>query len=119
MSTPFPSALPTNPAGNLQARFLVLLPRVELHGRVYFRHLKCAESRREAVAEMVALCWRWFVRLHERGKDPETFVSALASFAARAVKSGRRVCGGVILGMQRRNTARRASPPAWTCSVRN
>lgn len=29
----------------------------------------------------------------ERGKDPGKFVSALASFAARAVRAGRRVCG--------------------------
>jgi len=77
----------------LQTAFLHILPRIEQHGQVYFRNLKCSVSREEAIAEMVGLCWKWFVRLHERGKDPVHFVSALASFAARAVKSGRRVCG--------------------------
>jgi hypothetical protein len=76
----------------LHAVFLSILPRIELHGRVYFRH-KNADAREDFVAEMVGLCWKWFVRLVERGKDPTQFVSALATFAARAVNSGRRVCG--------------------------
>jgi hypothetical protein len=76
----------------LHAVFLSILPRIELHGRVYFRH-KNADVREELTAEMVGLCWKWYVRLVERGKDPTAFVSALATFAARAVNSGRRVCG--------------------------
>jgi hypothetical protein len=76
----------------LHATFLSILPRIELHGRVYFRH-KNADAREELIAEMVGLCWKWYVRLIERGKDPTAFVSALATFAARAVNSGRRVCG--------------------------
>ena len=32
-------------------------------------------------------------RLRERGKDPNGFVSAIASYAARAARSGRTVCG--------------------------
>jgi len=42
---------------------------------------------------MVALCWRWFVRLHRQGKDPAQFVGALAAYAAKPVRSGRRLCG--------------------------
>src|SRR5262249_9710092 len=42
---------------------------------------------------MLALTWRWFLRLIELGKDPLQFPSALADFAARAVKAGRRLCG--------------------------
>jgi hypothetical protein len=38
------------------------------------------------------LCWLWFVRLARRGKDATRFPSLLASFAARAVRSGR-LCG--------------------------
>src|SRR5262249_26438442 len=49
--------------------------------------------RQELLAEMAALCWKWFVRLVRRGKDVLQFVSALATYAARAVTSGRRVCG--------------------------
>ncbi len=78
---------------DLHARFLLVLPRIERHGRVYFRHLRCPHRKEDAVQEMVALCWKWFVRLAERGKDPTRFPSALATFAARAVRSGRRLCG--------------------------
>jgi hypothetical protein len=76
----------------LGARFLVLLPRIELHARIYFRFLK-SDHKEEAVAETVALAWHWYLRLTERGKDATQFVSALASYAARAVLSGRRLCG--------------------------
>ena len=67
---------------SLQLVFLSLLPRIERHGRFYFRFLRCPHKREEAVAEMVALAWRWYVRLVKRGKDPSQFSSALASFAA-------------------------------------
>jgi len=77
---------------DLHCRFLVILPRIELHGRVYFRH-KNAEKREEMIAEMVGLCWRWFLRLVQQGKDPTQFVSALAGYAARAVNNGRRIIG--------------------------
>jgi hypothetical protein len=77
----------------LQARFLAAMPRIETHARIYFRHLKCPHQREEALAECVALAWWWFIRLVRQGKDPETFITVLASFAARAVASGRRLCG--------------------------
>ena len=73
-------------------RFLALLPRIELHARIYFRFLP-HDRKDEAVAETVALAWHWFLRLTKRGKDVTQFVSALASYAARAVSSGRRLCG--------------------------
>jgi hypothetical protein len=69
------------------------LPKVLLHGRVYFRHLRSAELKEEYVAEMVALTWRWHLRLAERGKDAARFPTALATFAARAVRCGRRLAG--------------------------
>jgi hypothetical protein len=77
---------------SLGDRFLMLLPRIELHARIYFRFLP-HDRKDEAVAETVALAWHWFLRLTERGKDVTQFVSALASYAARAVLSGRRLCG--------------------------
>ena len=79
--------------GSLQARFLNILPRIERHGRCYFRHVKCPHQREEFLAEMRGLAWLWFVRLAGRGKDVTGFVSALAGYAARAAHSGRRVCG--------------------------
>src|SRR5262249_34513518 len=65
----------------------------EAHGRVYFRHVRCPHQKEEYLAEMRALCWLWFLRLTERGKDVTQFVSALACYSARAVRRGRRLCG--------------------------
>jgi hypothetical protein len=86
-------ASPTLACDPLHASFLAILPRIERHGQVYFRHLACPDKREEALAEMRGLSWKWYVRLHQRGKDPARFVSAIATYAARAVRSGRRVCG--------------------------
>ena len=77
----------------LQLAFLAILPRIERHGRVYFRHVKCPDRKADAIGEMVALAWRWFLRLAERGKDATRFPSVLATFAARAVYNGRRLAG--------------------------
>jgi hypothetical protein len=77
----------------LHTTFLTILPRIELHGEIYFRHLKCEHRKEEALAEMRALSWKWFIRLARKGKDATLFVSVLASYAARAVHSGHRVCG--------------------------
>jgi len=55
--------------------------------------MACGDARENAVAETVALTWKWFVGLVQKGKHPEEFVSVLAAYAARAVKSGRRLCG--------------------------
>src|SRR5262249_38864414 len=80
------------PVDILPQRFLSLLPRLERHGRISFRDLKCPLQREEAVAEVIALAWLWFVQLTRRGKDATTFGSALATYAARAVPCGRRAC---------------------------
>jgi hypothetical protein len=80
-------------ADERQASFLAMLPGIERYGRVCFRDYKCGDRRNEAVAEMVALAWKWYVRLLERGKDPLPLAPALAVFAALAVKSGRRLVG--------------------------
>jgi hypothetical protein len=77
----------------LETTFLLLLPRIETHARVYFRHLRCTHKKDDAIAETVAVAWKWYVRATQRGKDISQFVGAFASFAARAVRSGRRVCG--------------------------
>jgi hypothetical protein len=77
----------------LQARFLTLLPRIEAHARIYFCSIRCADKLADRIAETIALAWKWFLRLEERGKDATQFVSAIATFAAKAVKSGRRLAG--------------------------
>jgi hypothetical protein len=81
------------PFAPLHARFLGLLPRIEQHGRIFFRFLKCPHRQAEALAEMRALVWRWSLRLAQQGRDASAFGTALATFAARAVHSGRRLCG--------------------------
>jgi hypothetical protein len=69
----------------LHARFVLLLPRIELHGRIYLRHLRCPHKKADAIQEMRALAWKWFLSLIERGKDPADFVATFVGFLARAV----------------------------------
>jgi hypothetical protein len=76
----------------MHARFLLLLPRVELHGRIYFRHLR-SHQKADALQEMRALAWQWFLRLHQRGRDPADFLTGFVTLLARAVNSGRRLAG--------------------------
>jgi hypothetical protein len=81
------------PTAQAHTHFLARLPLVELHARFAFRHIVCPQERHDAVAEVVALVWKWYCRLLQRGKDPSAFVITLAHFAARHVKAGRRLCG--------------------------
>jgi hypothetical protein len=76
----------------LHAAFLSILPRIEAYARFYFRGAR-PTRRADLVAEVVALAWKWFARLAERGMDGCRFAPTLARFAARAVRCGRRVCG--------------------------
>jgi hypothetical protein len=76
-----------------QADFQAAMPRIARHGKVYFRHVRCRQKKADLVQEVVGLAWKWWLRLVQRGKNPMAFVSTLASFAARAVRCGRRVCG--------------------------
>jgi hypothetical protein len=84
---------PVAPLLALHAAFLTILPRIETHASVVFRHLRCPHRLADCVQETVSLAWKWFVRLAIKGKDAREFPSALATYAAKAVKSGRRVCG--------------------------
>jgi hypothetical protein len=77
----------------LHRRFLDLLPAIQRHGHVYFRHVRCWHRLQDALAEMVAIAWKWFLRLAEQGKDATDFPTVIASYAARAVRSSRRLCG--------------------------
>jgi len=87
-----PAPPPRHPT-HLHDRFLALVPQIEIRGRIYFRYLRCPQTRDDALQEMLALAWKWFLSLAKRGKDAAQFPSALANFAARAVCSGRRLCG--------------------------
>jgi hypothetical protein len=99
-----------------QAFVSAVLPRVEAHGRVCFRDVRCRHQREELLAEMAALCWKWFLRLARRGQDALPFVSVLAAYAARHARAGRRLCGQGSkdalspLAQQRRGFAVQALP---------
>jgi hypothetical protein len=93
MATPTGPCCPPPGAGQLHAAFLLILPKVETHARIWSRHLACPGLKEDFVCEAVALAWRSFLRLAERGKDASEFASALATGVVRAVRSGRRLCG--------------------------
>jgi hypothetical protein len=77
----------------LHAHFLQILPRIEEHAQIRFGFLRCPGRRDDAVAEVVALAWKWFLRLVEQGKQVDEFVSVLADYAVRHVRCGRKLCG--------------------------
>jgi hypothetical protein len=77
----------------LQATFLRLVPRIQTHAQIYFRAIQCPDQRADKISETIALAWRWFLRLHEQGKDISQFTMVFVYLVARAVKSGRRLCG--------------------------
>jgi hypothetical protein len=76
----------------LHTRFLGILPRIELHGRIYFRHLS-QHQKADAIQEMRALAWKWFLHLIQIGKNPVNFLKVFTTLLARAVVSGRRLAG--------------------------
>jgi hypothetical protein len=80
-------------SARLQSRFLTIKPRIETHARIYFRGIRCFHEKADRIAETVALAWKWFKRMAKRGKDATQFPSVLATYAAKAVKSGRRIAG--------------------------
>jgi hypothetical protein len=69
----------------LHAGFLAILPAIQAHAHAAFRHLRCPHDRDDAVAETVGLCWEWFRRLSERGRDAARFPVTLAGLAVRRV----------------------------------
>ena len=77
----------------LHAHFLAILPRIETHAKIHFRYLRCPGKKEDAIAEVIALSWHWFLRINEQGKDVNEFVSTLADYAVRHVRSGRKLCG--------------------------
>lgn len=81
------------PADRTADAFLAVLPRLAAVARFHFRSVRCPAARADGVAEALALCWDWFRRLASQGRQPHTFASALARFAALAVKAGRRLTG--------------------------
>jgi hypothetical protein len=82
-----------HPLHQADARFTRMHARIIAHGEIVFRHVKCPSQKDDFIAELVALCWRWHLRLAERGIDSSQFITAMATFAARRVRSGGRLVG--------------------------
>jgi hypothetical protein len=101
------SSLASPSPKDLHAAFLALVPKIEKHTRSAFKYLKCANERADKVAEAIALAWKRFVRLHERGKDVATFPVVFAILIARAVASGRRIAGAEPVNDVMSQTAQR------------
>jgi hypothetical protein len=93
MSEHFTSGASESTSDPLQQTFLRLLPTIESVARLRFRRVPCADRREDCVGEVVAVAWKWHVRLAERGRDCSQFVVTFAHLAVRAVISGRRLCG--------------------------
>src|SRR3954452_635071 len=108
-------------AHSLHAAFLDLLPKLQTHAAIYFRDVRCFDTRADRIAECEALAWKWFLRLAEQGKDINQFLMAFVFLVARAVRSGRRACGmeradDVMSPVaQRRHDFKVAALPASTC----
>jgi hypothetical protein len=93
MTEPTGACCPAPSIEQLQAAFLRILPAIQTHASIYFRGLKCPGKRDDAVAETVAVAWKWHLRLAGQGKDATQFPGALATLAARHVRCGRRLVG--------------------------
>jgi hypothetical protein len=72
------------------AGFLSVLPAVQTHAKIRFRHLR-AEQREEAIQEAIALACVSYQRLVCQGKLEALRASTLAEYAVRRVRDGRSV----------------------------
>jgi len=81
---------PRRSAPAWHARFLAMLPAIEAHARVAFRHLH-PEAREDAVQEAVANALVAFVRLVQLHKVDVAYPTVLARYAVAQIHDGRRV----------------------------
>jgi hypothetical protein len=77
----------------LHPRFLLLLPRLQAHGQAYFRQVRCLQKRDDLIAEAIAIAWKWYCLLVQRGRDPHEFAATLVHRALLQARCHRRVCG--------------------------
>jgi hypothetical protein len=78
----------TDMPNDLHDRFLKQLPRIEAHAKFAFRRVGCPHARGDLEAETIALTWREFIRLIDRGKNLDRFVTTLAMRCAQAAGGG-------------------------------
>src|SRR5205085_4789252 len=68
---------------------LILLPRIELHGKIRFRHVPCPHRKADAIAETVVVTLNRHVQAAERSCRLARF-TAIAPLVARPGRSGDR-----------------------------
>jgi hypothetical protein len=74
------------------ADFEAMLPMIETHAKIAFRHLD-AEGREEAVQETICNACQAYARLVELGKTDVAFPTVLARFGVSQTREGRKVGG--------------------------
>lgn len=77
---------------SLQRGFEEAIPTIEKKAKMYFRGMD-PDKREEMVADTLALGWKYYLRLHQTGKNPDDFISPLGTFTAKQVAIGRRLTG--------------------------
>lgn len=87
------SAIQSIDHAQLHANFLSIVPTIERIARKKLRYITDHDTRNDTVADVVAVCWKWFRRLAEKGKDARRFSVAMTCLAVKFVTSGRRVWG--------------------------
>jgi hypothetical protein len=75
-----------------QTNFMNVLPTVETHASVCFRHLR-GDALAEAIAQAIASACQSYATLVRQGKLSRVYVGSLANYAVKAVNSFR-VVGG-------------------------
>ena len=83
------SAIPHN---GWQAGFLQVMPAIETHAKIRFRHLP-AERREDLIQESIASACVAYQRLVAQGKLHLACASSLATFAVKQARGGRHVGG--------------------------
>src|SRR4051794_11798743 len=76
----------------IQVHFFRALPRIRLHAQLQFRNLT-PEAKDDAIAKAIGLAWKAYAREVEKGRDPDEYISAIAGYAVKQVKSDRDVTG--------------------------
>jgi DNA-directed RNA polymerase specialized sigma24 family protein len=79
-----------------QEMFLAIMQCVSTHARIAFRHIRNEHDREDFVQETLCVVWKWTLRMLEQHKDPREFPTAVATLAARHVRSGRKFAGGKL-----------------------
>jgi hypothetical protein len=79
-----------------QARFLEMLPQIRRQASIAFRNQRF-EIREELIQEVIANCYRAWVRLVRRGRELVVYPTPLAQYAIKQVRGGRRVGGRLNL----------------------